>query len=47
MFRQLKKIRALKLQCLEEIAYQRGFLDREEIIKNVAPYKQMNTIIMF
>ncbi len=36
----IEENQGIKIACLEEIAYRKGFLDREKIIKNVAPYKQ-------
>jgi glucose-1-phosphate thymidylyltransferase len=36
----IEENQGIKIACLEEIAYRKGFLTREEIIKNVAPYKQ-------
>ncbi len=36
----IEENQGIKIACLEEIAYRKGFLNREEIIKNVAPYKQ-------
>jgi glucose-1-phosphate thymidylyltransferase len=36
----IEENQGIKIACLEEIAYRKGFLTREEIIKNAAPYKQ-------